>query len=129
VCAAFFWHIGSAGIPFADFTADNVVYREAITMTQAGIVVSQFFNSLAVRTDRQSIFRVGLWSNPRLLAAGGVGVLIMAAISYLPPLQAVFHTAPLRAMDWAVLVAFGVLLLAAEEARKWWHRHREEAGP
>ena len=50
VCVVFFWHIHAAGIPFDAFTADNPVYREAITMTQAGIVVSQFFNSLAVRT-------------------------------------------------------------------------------
>ena len=42
----------------------------------------------------------------------------MAAISYAPPLQALFHTAPLRATDWAVLAAFGVLLLLADEARK-----------
>ena len=124
VCVVFFWHVHTAGIPFDAFTADNPVYREAITMVQAGIVVSQFFNALAVRTDRQSIFRVGLASNPRLLAAGGLGLLLMAAISYLPPLQAVFHTAPLSVADWAVLLAFGLPLLAAEEARKWWLRRR-----
>lgn len=122
VCAVFFWHIGSAGIPYADFTTDDPVYREAITMVQAGIVVSQFFNAQAVRTDRESVFRIGLWSNPALIAAGLLGVAIMAAISYVPFLQAVFHTAPLDAADWAVLVAFGVLLLAAEELRKWWLR-------
>jgi len=124
VCVVFFWHIHTAGIPFDAFTVDNPVYREAITMTQAGIVVSQFFNALAVRTDRQSIFRVGLFSNPRLLAAGAAGLMIMAAISYAPPLQDIFHTAALRAVDWAVLAVFGLLLLVAEETRKWWHRRR-----
>ncbi len=49
----------------------------------------------------------------------------MAAISYLPPLQALFHTAPLTAADWAVLAGFGVLLLIAEETRKWRLRRRE----
>ncbi|MFG3292926.1 cation-translocating P-type ATPase [Streptomyces sp. NPDC048179] len=124
VCAVFFWHIHASGIPYADFTKDTPVYREAITMVQAGIVVSQFFNALAVRTDRQSVFRAGLLSNPWLLAAGGVGIAFMAAVSYAPPLQAVFNTAPLAAADWAVLAAFGVLLLAAEECRKWLLRRR-----
>ncbi|MFF7356393.1 cation-translocating P-type ATPase [Streptomyces filipinensis] len=124
VCAVFFWHIHASGIPYADFTKDNPVYREAITMVQAGIVVSQFFNALAVRTDRQSVFRAGLLTNPWLLAAGGFGIGLMAAISYAPPLQAVFHTAPLAPADWAVLAAFGALLLAAEELRKWALRHR-----
>ncbi|KUN82561.1 cation-transporting ATPase [Streptomyces bungoensis] len=124
VCAVFFWHVGASGIPYADFTKDLPVYREAITMVQAGIVVSQFFNALAVRTDRRSVFRAGLLSNPWLLAAGAFGIALMAAISYAPPLQAVFGTAPLAASDWAVLAAFGVLLLAAEETRKWVLRRR-----
>ncbi|MGW2635210.1 HAD-IC family P-type ATPase [Streptomyces chattanoogensis] len=128
VCVVFFWHIHASGIPYSRFTEDDTVYREAITMVQAGIVVSQFFNALAVRTDRQSIFRIGLLSNPWLLAAGCFGIGLMAAISYLPALQAVFHTAPLAAADWAVLAGFGVLLLAAEEIRKWWVRGHRSRG-
>lgn len=124
VCVVFFWHIGASGIPYADFTEDNPVYREAVTMVHAGIVLSQFFVALAVRTDRQSVFRIGVLSNPRLLAAGLVGVALMAAISYVPTLQDVFNTAPLAVADWAVLAGFGAVLLGAEEARKWWLRRR-----
>ncbi len=124
VCAVFFWHINATGIPYDHFTADDPVYRKAITLVQAGIVVSQFFNALAVRTDRESIARTGLFSNPWLLAAGAFGIGLMAAISYLPPLQAVFHTAPLGAVDWAVLTLLGALLLLADEGRKAWLRHR-----
>ncbi|WSZ55311.1 cation-transporting P-type ATPase [Streptomyces canus] len=122
VTAVFFWHIGSSGIPFDDFTKDTPVYREAITMVQAGIVLSQFFNALAVRTDRQSILKVGLLSNPALLAAGGFGIALMAAISYVPLLQDVFNTAALDAADWAVLAGLGTLPLIADEIRKWWLR-------
>jgi magnesium-transporting ATPase (P-type) len=128
VCVAFFWRIHTAGIPFSAFTADTPIYREAITMTQAGIVVSQFFNGLTVRTDRRSVFQVGLLSNPWLVAAETLGIAIMAAISYLPPLQAVFHTAPLSIGDWLLLIGFGVLLLAADETRKWRLR-RSRPGP
>ncbi|WKX13977.1 cation-transporting P-type ATPase [Streptomyces sp. NL15-2K] len=124
VSAVFFWHVGSAGIPFDDFTEDTLAYQEAITMVQAGIVLSQFFNALTVRSDRQSILKVGLLSNPALLAAGGFGVAFMVGISYLPPLQAVFNTAPLDAADWAVLAGLGTLPLLADEARKAWLRRR-----
>ncbi|PWI20282.1 cation-transporting ATPase [Streptomyces sp. Act143] len=126
VCAVFFWQVHSSGIPYADFTKDTPAYHKAITLTQAAIVVSQFFNALAVRTDRESVFRVGLFSNPRLLAAGCFGIALMAAISYAPPLQAVFHTAPIGVVDWAVLVGFGVLVLAAEETRKGLRRARQK---
>ncbi|MFF8864759.1 cation-translocating P-type ATPase [Streptomyces sp. NPDC015139] len=128
VCAVFFWHIHASGIPYTQFTKSNPVYREAITMVQAGIVVSQFFNALAVRTDRQSVFRAGLFGNPWLIGAGCVGIALMAAISYAPPLQAVFNTAPLAPEDWAVLAVLGALLLAAEEARKWVLRQRGTLG-
>ncbi|MZF85979.1 cation-transporting P-type ATPase [Streptomyces sp. SID5643] len=124
VCAVFFWHIHSSGIPFGDFTEDSPVYREAVTLAQGGIVLSQFFVALAVRTERQSILKAGLLSNPALLAAGAFGVAFMVGISYLPPLQAVFNTAPLDAADWAVLAGLGTLPLLADEARKGWLRRR-----
>ncbi|MFF3890099.1 cation-translocating P-type ATPase [Streptomyces sp. NPDC001914] len=127
VTAVFFWRVVASGIPFDDFTTDTPVYREAITMVQAGIVLSQFFNALAVRTERQSILKAGLLSNPALLAAGGFSVALMAAISYLPSLQAVFGTAPLDAADWAVLTTLGTLPLLADEMRKAWLRRQEVA--
>jgi calcium-translocating P-type ATPase len=122
VTAAFFWRIHTADLPFSSFTADNPVYREALTMTQAGIVVSQFFNGFAVRTEEQSVFRVGLLSNRALVGAELVGLGIMSAISYLPALQAVFHTAPLSLVDWLILVVGGAILFAASEAHKAWLR-------
>ncbi len=125
VVFAFFWRIHSAHLPYDAFTPDNPVYREAITMTQAGIVVSQFFNSFTVRTGRESVFRAGLLSNPPLIAAGFFGLGMMAAISYLPALQAVFNTAPLTLSDWLLLTGFGILLLVADETRKAWHRRAD----
>jgi P-type Ca2+ transporter type 2C len=80
VVVAFFWKVHSAGLPFAAFTVEHPVYREAITLTQAGIVVSQFFNGFTVRTERESVFRIGLLSNPRLVVAEFLGVAIMAAM-------------------------------------------------
>jgi len=119
VTFAFFWKLDQAGIPLRQFTdASNAIYREALTMTQAGIVVSQCFNGLSVRTDEQSVFRVGLLANRPLLAAEGVAIGIMAAISYVPLLQRVFNTAPLSFTDWAMLTAFGAVLLVADEIRK-----------
>ena len=84
-------------------------------MTQAGIVVSQFFNSFAVRTEEQSILRVGVFSNKPLVFAGLFGIFFVACISYVPALQSVFNTAPLSVIDWLVLIAFGALLLIAEK--------------
>ncbi len=125
VIFAFFWKIHSAHLAFSAFTASNPTYREALTMTQVGIIVSQFFNSFAVRSDRESVFKVGLLSNRLLLGAGCLDIVFAVAVSYVPALQGVFHTAPLRASDWSVLVGSGALLLAADEARKAWRRRAD----
>ncbi|MEW2446905.1 cation-transporting P-type ATPase [Streptomyces parvulus] len=125
VCAVFFWHVNASGIAYGDFTTDTPAYREAITLVQAGIVVSQFFNALAVRTEHESVFTAGVLGNPRLVAAGILGLALMAAISYVPFLQRVFHTAPLTMDQWLVLAAVGTLPLVCDELRKLWvRRHR-----
>jgi magnesium-transporting ATPase (P-type) len=95
-------------------------------MTQAGIVISQFFNGFAVRTDEQSVFKVGLFSNMPLVLAEFFGLGIISAISYLGPLQSVFHTAPLTGYDWLMLATFGLVLLIADELRKAYVRSRRD---
>jgi calcium-translocating P-type ATPase len=122
VAFAFFWRIHSAHLPFDQFTASNPTYREALTMTQVGIIVSQFFNRFTVRSDHESIFTIGIMSNRPLFYVGFIDVTFAVAVSYVPFLQSFFHTAPLRVSDWLILIGFGVLLLVADELRKAWHR-------
>ncbi|HEX6470219.1 MAG TPA: cation-transporting P-type ATPase [Streptosporangiaceae bacterium] len=118
VTFAFFWTLHGAGVGLRDFTSGDPVYREALTMTQAGIVISQVFVGLTVRSDRLGIGRIGLLSNPQMIAAQCVGLAMMCAISYVPPLQDVFHTAPLSPADWALLAVLGAAVLGADEIRK-----------
>ncbi len=122
VVFAFFWKIDSAHLPYASFTASTPTYREAITLVQVGIIVSQLFNLFAARSDRESVFAIGLLSNRPLVGAALLDVGVAVAVSYLPPLQNLFGTAPLSVADWLVLVGFGALLLLADELRKAVHR-------
>jgi P-type Ca2+ transporter type 2C len=123
--AVFFWHLYSAGIPFAEFTFDHPVYREALTMTQAAIVVGQIAVGFAVRGERLSVFRLGLLSNRGYVGAQLVGIALVCAISYVPFLQAIFHTAPLSIADWALVIAVGSLVLVVDEIRKLLARRKE----
>jgi magnesium-transporting ATPase (P-type) len=102
-----------------------IYYREALTMTQAGIVLAQFANGFVLRTELASVFKVGLFSNRGILAGELFGLLIMIGISYWAPLQSVFKTAPLTFADWLILAAIAVTLFVAEETRKWYLRRKE----
>lgn len=101
-----------------------LVYREALTMTQAAIVAGQFANGFGCRTEERSLLSAGLLTNPFLVGSGVVGLGIMAAIAYVPFLQDVFKTAPLTAGDWLFMGVAAVALFLAEEARKWVVRRR-----
>ena len=132
VCFAFFWRIHSAHLGYSHFTNSNHTYREARTMVQVGIVVSQFFNAQTVRSDDESILTIGVFTNLRLLAAGGIGLALVTSISYVPILQRVFGTTGLTLMDWLIVTSFGAALLAADELRKtlvrWRRRGSEQPG-
>ena len=123
--ASFYFALYAGGWHWGDpLSSSSHLYHQAITMTQAGIVFSQVFNGFAVRTDRQSVFTVGFFSNRALVVAEALAVAIMLAISYAPPLQRLLGTAALPATWWLVPAAFGVVALVAEELRKAFVRRR-----
>jgi magnesium-transporting ATPase (P-type) len=117
------WHWGD-GSWMAPGNAHYLYWREAVTMTQATIVMCQVANGFACRTERESLFKVGLLSNKWLVYSQVVGIALIAAISYLGPLQSIFKTGPLTLADWGFLVVAAVTLFFAEEARKWFARRR-----
>jgi magnesium-transporting ATPase (P-type) len=97
---------------------DAPLYREAITMTNAGIVVTQIANAYTNRTDLASVFRIGPLRNAFLNAGEAVAVAIILAIAYWPPAQAFFDTAPIPRWGWGIVTGGAIVLLAAEETRK-----------
>jgi calcium-translocating P-type ATPase len=123
--ASFYFALYAGGWRWGDpLSGSSHLYHQAITMTQAGIVFSQVFNGFAVRTDRESVFSIGIFSNRLLVIGEALGIAIMLAISYAPPLQSLFGTAALPARWWLVPIAFGVVALIAEELRKTYVRRR-----
>jgi magnesium-transporting ATPase (P-type) len=94
------------------------LYREAITMTNAGIVITKISNAYGNRTDHVSVFRIGLLSNAFLNVGQVVALGIILAIAYWPPAQSFFDTAPIPGWGWGVVIAGATALLAAEEVRK-----------
>ncbi len=117
---AFFWTYRVAGWrPGLPMAASGDLYRRATTMTLAGIVATQVGNVFACRTDRESVFRVGLLANRLVLAGIAAEVAILLALILLPPFPYVFGLAPLAVGEWGILLLFPPAVLLLEEARKW----------
>jgi Ca2+-transporting ATPase len=96
----------------------NLVYIKGTTMTFAGIVLGQVANVLSCRTNRVSMFRLGLSRNKWIVLGIAAQVGILATIIYLPLLQPIFGTTALSALDWMYLLMVTVSVIVAEEVRK-----------
>jgi magnesium-transporting ATPase (P-type) len=101
-------------------------------MALACVVTTQIGNLFAQRTERISVFRIGLFSN-RLLWVGIISeLLIIVLIVYAPPLQNVIGTQAFPAANWLFLFAWAPLLLIADECRKFllrcWERRERQGG-
>ncbi len=88
-------------------------------MTLAAIVAAQVGNILACRTDRESVFRAGLFSNPYVWLGIAAELGLLLALVLVPPLRNIFGLAPLAIAEWSALLAVPPAMLALEEGRKW----------
>jgi P-type Ca2+ transporter type 2C len=89
------------------------------TMVFTVLTLSQMGHALAVRSQRDSLFTLGLWSNRPLVGAVLLTFALQLALIYVPAFNAVFHTQPLNPAElgFCLLLSSGIFL--AVEAEKW----------
>jgi Ca2+-transporting ATPase len=76
-------------------------------------------NALAIRSERDSLFRLGLLSNKPLLVSVILTLGLQLAVIYVPFLQEIFTTTALSAGDLAVSLGLSTLVFWAVELEKW----------
>ncbi len=104
--------------PGQPMPAGGPTYLAATTMTLAGIVACQVGNVLSCRSSTQPIWRLGLTTNPMVLAGITLELGLLMMLIYVHSLAKVFGLAPLEPRQWILLAAFGPLLIALESTRK-----------
>ncbi|CAK7226228.1 hypothetical protein SCUCBS95973_006129 [Sporothrix curviconia] len=132
-----YWYLERSGIPF--FGAiwfrfgqlpDNIdpdYYAEKVNIASSiyfvNLVVMQWFNLLAMRTRRLSIFQHPPLFNKRtqnlyLFAAVGFAVGMVIFWLYVPKFQTVLGNMPVPVEHWFLPMAFGLGILLLDEVRK-----------
>ncbi len=92
------------------------------TMIFSSLAFAQVGQALASRSRRESLFTLGLGSNPLLLGMAALVTLLQLAVIYISPVAAFFSLTPLSLPDLLIALGAGVLVLAALEGaklRKW----------
>jgi Ca2+-transporting ATPase len=93
------------------------------------LVFSELFRSFGARSDVQPIWRLGLFSNLRLLMVVLVSFIVQLMIHHVPAMQAMFGIAPIGVGQCLAWVALGAIPLVVLETRKLLRGAQETAAP
>jgi Ca2+-transporting ATPase len=88
------------------------------TMVFTTLTLSQLGNALALRSEGDSLFRIGLWSNRAMLATVLLTFGLQLAVVYLPFLQAIFKTQALSPRDLVISLVLSTVVFWGIEIRK-----------
>ncbi|MBC7250439.1 MAG: cation-translocating P-type ATPase [Anaerolineae bacterium] len=94
------------------------------TMVFTTLCLSQMGNALTIRSDKHSFFSIGIFSNPALIGAVLLTLVLQLAVIYLPFLQGIFKTVSLTPQELAVCLGTSTLVFWAVEAVKWIRQRR-----
>jgi Ca2+-transporting ATPase len=101
------------------------------TMVFTVLCLSQMGHVLAIRSERESLFSIGIFSNLWLLGAVALTFALQMATVYAPLLQPIFKTEALSAGELALCIALSSVVFFAVEIEKWLVRrgrlYREDA--
>ncbi|MEY4706154.1 MAG: hypothetical protein RL042_2359 [Nitrospirota bacterium] len=89
------------------------------TMVFTVLTLSQLGNVLALRSERESFFTLGPWTNRPLLGAVLLTVALQMATIYIPALNPIFKTEPLDLEELALCLALSSIVFIAVEIEKW----------
>ena len=97
----------------------------ARTMAFGYLALAPLLHAFSCRTRVRSLTSLNLLSNRYLLAAVAVSGGLQLLAMQVPLLRSVFHTVPLTGSQWLLVLVTTVLVLPAEELRKWLEGRRE----
>ena len=99
----------------------------ANTMAFATLVFCELTRAFAVRSERRSIFQIGLLSNKTMNKAFAISLALQLGVLLIPALQPIFSITPLTALEWVVVVLLALVPLVISELVKLVLRIRDRA--
>ncbi|MGD9146298.1 MAG: cation-translocating P-type ATPase [Anaerolineae bacterium] len=97
----------------------EVSETHARTMAFATLSISELLRAYTSRSERYSLWAIGIFSNKWMQVAVMVSLVILLAIIYVPFLQPIFDTTNLTAQDWLIMLPLILVPSVAAEINKW----------
>jgi Ca2+-transporting ATPase len=105
----------------------KMALAEAQTMAVTTVIVFQIFYMINCRSLRNSVFKIGLTSNPAVYIGIAAVVLLQLAFMYLPFMNWLFDTVPLDGNAWLKSILTGLVVLPVISTEKWLRQRRARA--
>jgi len=119
------WHLeagaASIGNPLTYILHHNwqgVDVQTAETMAFVTLSLAELFRAYTVRSERASLFRIGIFSNRYMQYAVGLSIGLLLLVINIPFLQPIFNTHFLSLREWSVVVGLALLPAISEEITK-----------
>ncbi len=88
------------------------------TMIFTSLAFMQVFQALASRSAKESLFKMGLLTNPLLAGMALLVVVLQLMVMYIPALAKFFVVMPLSGCDLSIAITTGVIVLVVMELEK-----------
>ena len=95
------------------------------TMVFTVLCLTQLGHVLAIRSEKQSLFTIGLFTNKYLLGAVVLTFILQMATIYIPAFNSIFKTEPLTLSELALTLALSSIVFIAVEIEKLWKRAQD----
>ncbi|WP_046215945.1 cation-translocating P-type ATPase [Paenibacillus wulumuqiensis] len=96
------------------------------TMAFVILGLSSVIHVFNVRSNHESIFKMGFTSNRPLFWCALLSMTIIVLVAVMPPLAAIFQLVPMSLPHWGLAVVLSVIPLIAVELRKGLTAHRRD---
>ncbi len=94
------------------------------TLVFTTLTLSQMGNALAIRSGRESFFKIGLFTNKALLGAVLLTFGLQMVVVYVPYLQDLFKTVAIGPLDLVIILGLSTVVFWAVELEKWFIRRK-----
>jgi P-type Ca2+ transporter type 2C len=94
------------------------------TMVFTVISLTQLGHVMAIRSEKESLFKMGIFTNKYLIGAVVLTFILQLATVYVPALNPIFKTEPLTLPELMFTLALSSVVFFAVEVEKWIKRRR-----
>lgn len=133
-CLGLYWHLDGP-VPAGTNILQYILHYDwrgmevpaAQTMAFVTLGLCELFRANTVRSEKASIFQIGVYSNRYMLLAVVSSIILLLVVVNVPFFQPIFNTCFLNLTEWSVVIGLALLPAIADEVTKAYLRSRDRA--